>query len=69
MPEYKINFMCPHCGWRVDVLLCDRLAGGKIPAHDFDGERCPGSLQTGRHPHSDKRPLWKDEVPMCGDFI
>lgn len=69
MPDSRIFHACPHCGWQVDVLLCHQLAKGNIPVHDFAGSRCPGSLQHGRNPLSDCRPLWKDEAPMCGDYI
>ena len=55
-----IQYMCPHCGWCYDA---DKSDDGLVPTHDFPKpcrSVCPGSKQTPRNPHSDKRPLWKD---------
>ena len=58
----RIEYMCPHCGWRFDALLAK---DGAVPVHKWEPEprrsvRCPGSEQAPRNLESDKRPLWKD---------
>ncbi len=71
MTAPRIEFMCPHCGWRFDALLAhdNPFGSGLVPKHDLmtaQGERiksageCPGSNQAPRNPESDRRPLWKD---------
>ncbi len=58
----RIEGMCPHCGWRYDVLLA-HANSGLVPKHDHPTQEkamCPGSDQGPRNPESDRRPLWKD---------
>jgi len=64
MPERRIEYMCPHCGWRFDALLAHDNSG-LVPHHAYPptpvgGRLCPGSDQAPRNPESDRRPLWKD---------
>ncbi len=60
----RIEYMCPHCGWKFDAAQCK----GLVPPHMWergpkDCIRCPGSEQAPRNPDSDRRPLWKDMTP------
>ena len=67
MRERRIEYMCPHCGWRFDALLAHRN-NGLVPLHsqtaaidsEAVGNSCPGGDQHPRNPDSDRRPLWKD---------
>ena len=64
MNKRRIERMCPHCGWRFDVLLAhennDLVPNHFYPVH---GILCPGNNQGPRNPDSDRRPLWKDLQP------
>jgi hypothetical protein len=59
----RIEYMCPHCGWRFDALLareCNLVPRHAYPPTPVGGRLCPGSEQGPRNPDSDRRPLWKD---------
>lgn len=68
MTTPRIEYMCPHCGWRFDALLAhqNKFGAGLVPEHAYPrygpvgGRLCPGSNQNPRNPESDRRPLWKD---------
>lgn len=71
MPERRIEYMCPHCGWRFDALLA-HSNNSLVPAHEYPlGSRqsCQGSNQTPRNPDSDRRPLWKDMTPAKDEAL
>jgi rubredoxin len=57
----QLQYMCPHCGWIYDAA---KETDSLVPGHHYPEESdkvCPGSRQVPRNPHSDRRPLWKDQ--------
>ena len=65
MNKRRIEYMCPHCGWRFDVRLSHKN-NDLVPAHYYPAYSvllCPGNNQGPRNPDSDRRPLWKDLQP------